>query len=218
MLFDEKKRIPNQPDERVETWGREPKDAHYPLGLGYSRRGNKTHPHQARSARSSRQSPTLPDDAFRRRHQDRRSLPWPTVGRERIRGADGQSKQTPLYAMKIAITTADRVEERKHGPVTVWGPVFELVGVYPDVDGPDRETMMLARDLLRRTRGDPLSRSEHARRRAQPTTSRLTMPRRSRAWTITAPVRAISLDGCGAKGRPSGLVGRRSRPASARKP
>ena len=146
MLFDEKKRIPNQPDERVETWGREPKDAHYPLGLGYSRRGNKNILNKRVQlellVNGQHCRMTLFGDDIKTAEAFRGRL-----RRERIRGSDGRSKQTPLYAMKIAITTADRVEERKHGPVTVWGPVFELVGVYPDPDGPDRETMMLARDF-----------------------------------------------------------------------
>ena len=146
MLFDEKKRVPGQPDERVETWGQEPKDAHYPLGLGYSRKSNK-HILNKRVQldllvnRQPCRMTLFGDDiktaeAFRGR-----------LRRERIRGSDGRSKQTPVYAMRICITTIDHVEERKHGPVTVWRPVFELLGVYPDPDGPDRDTMMLARDL-----------------------------------------------------------------------
>ena len=41
MLFDEKKRVLNEKDELIETWGKEPKDAVYPKGLGYSRKSNK---------------------------------------------------------------------------------------------------------------------------------------------------------------------------------
>jgi hypothetical protein len=147
MLWDEKKRVPGEKDEPVETWGKEPKDAHYPRGLGYSRKGNKNilakrvqldllinRQHCRMTLFSSDDCRTA--ETFRGR-----------LVRERISGADGKSKRAPLYAMKIRVSTEHHEEERKHGPVTVWGPIFDLIGVYPDPDGPDVDSMMLARDL-----------------------------------------------------------------------
>jgi hypothetical protein len=147
MVWLEKKRIPGQPDEHVQTWGREPRDAHYPKGLGYSRESNghilnKCVQLDLLVDRQHCRMTLFNSDDCRKAEAFRGLLTS-----KRIRGADGKSARTPLYAMKISITTASREEERKHGRQRVWGPGFSLVGVYPDVDGPDVETMMLARDL-----------------------------------------------------------------------
>ena len=53
--------------------------------------------------------------------------------------------------MRIAITTETHMEERKNSEVEVWKPVFEFLGVYPNADGPNRETIMLGRELGQET-------------------------------------------------------------------
>jgi hypothetical protein len=157
-LFDERQAIlgGKKKAELIATWACEPKDAHYPPGRGYSRKGNGNllservvidliHPG------SDGPTPcrlTLFGKSNRRIAETFRQR----LLAKRIRGADGRGKPAPLYATRIAITTSERMEERgdKQGnpvQVPVWDPVFEVLGVYPDADGPDRETVLIGRDL-----------------------------------------------------------------------
>jgi hypothetical protein len=65
------------------------------------------------------------------------------IARHRIRTADGWSAEAPLYATRIKIGS----EMRQDGRGTYWAPTLEIAGVYPDPNGPDAATVMLARDL-----------------------------------------------------------------------
>lgn len=156
-LFDERQPIigGKRKTELVATWACEPKDAAYPRGLGYSRKnGNLLSErvvvdliHRGPDGPTPCRLTLFGKDNRRIAETFRQKL----LGK-RIRGADGQMKPAPLYACTVAITTNERIEQRsdKQGnsvEVTVWEPVFELMGVYPDVAGPNRGTVLLGREL-----------------------------------------------------------------------
>jgi hypothetical protein len=135
----------------IATWTCEPADAAYPRGRGYSRTGNGNLLAERVVIDLLYAGPDGPapcrltlfgNDNRRIAESFRQKL----LGK-RIRDANGRPKPAPLYATRIAITTASRKEERKNAEVEVWEPVFEFVGVYPDEDGPDRQTVLLGRDL-----------------------------------------------------------------------
>jgi hypothetical protein len=157
-LFDERRTIigGKKKTEHVATWACEPKDAAYPPGLGYSRTSNKNLLSERVVIDLIHPGPDGPAPCrlmlFGKDHRRIAETFRQKLLAKRIRGADGQMKPAPLYACAIAITADERDEERgdKQGnpvTITVWDPVFTFLGLYGSAAGPDRETVLLGRDL-----------------------------------------------------------------------
>jgi hypothetical protein len=152
-LFDERQTIFGERKSKlVATYSCEPKDAWYPKGLGYSRKGNGNLLSERVVIDLLHSGPDGPTPCrltlFGKDNRRIAETFRQKLLSKRIHGADGRPRPAPLYATRIAITTASHLEERKNDTkVEVWEPAFELVGVYPDMNGPDPETVLLGRDL-----------------------------------------------------------------------
>jgi hypothetical protein len=156
-LFDEKQTVPGEKKPKlIATWSCEPKDATYPRGRGYSRSGNGNLLSERVVIDLLYGGPDGPTPCrltlFGKDNRKIAETFRQKLLAKYIRGADGRPKPAPLYATRIAITTNEREEERgdnRGNPikVTVWAPVFDFLGVYPNAAGPDRETVLLGRDL-----------------------------------------------------------------------
>jgi hypothetical protein len=157
-LFDERKPIfgDKKKTEHVATWSCEPKDASYPKGLGYSRgNGNLLSERVVIDLLYGGPDGPTPCRLTLFGKDNRRSA---ETFRQKLLGKRVQGKPAPLYATRIALSSAERTQERsdKRGnavEVTVWEPVFELLGVYPDAAGPDRETVLAGRELCAEQEG-----------------------------------------------------------------
>jgi hypothetical protein len=128
--------------ETVETWAKEPTDVEFVQGKGGGRlrpNGHRIVPRRLLHCVHAGIHVCL--TAF----NDIRDITAlrKTISRKRIRFGDSRSTELPLYACTIKIGS----EERQDGRGLYWAPTFTLVDIYPGANGPDRATLLLARDL-----------------------------------------------------------------------